>query len=160
MLRRKIATIVTLLILSGITCELKAQVRKSGRLNSLRLSESFVRGSSNLSILTVLGYRYLLSEEIRVGADFGYHSGMYQDSHLREYNIAGSIDFTYSRGRTVEFYGSAGAGYGLFTGNHVNKFLYQVNPLAMRLGNGSLVGFAELGWGYRGLITSGLAYRF
>ncbi|MET4138344.1 hypothetical protein [Pedobacter sp. UYP1] len=160
MFRRKLAAIVTLIVLSGLFSEVNAQGRQSGRLNSLRLSESFVRGNSNLSVLTVLGYRYQFSEEIKFGADLGYHQGTYNDSKVKEFNSAASIDFTYSHGRTVEFYGSAGAGYGLFTNILANKFIYQFNPLAMRIGNGSIAGFAELGWGYRGLLTAGLAYKF
>jgi len=160
MFRRKVAVIVTLIILSGGFSMVKAQGRKSGRLNILRLSESAVRGNSNLSLLTVLGYRYQLNGEIRVGGDFGYHTGTYKQSKIQEYNSALSIDFTYSHGRTVELYGSVGTGYGLFTGNHGNRFIYQFNPLAMRIGNGSIAGFGELGWGYRGLLTAGLAYKF
>lgn len=160
MFRRKIAVIVTLIVLCGVFSRVKAQGRKFGRLNSLRLSESVVRGNSNLSILTVLGYRYQFSEELKVGADFGYHSGTYDDHKVKEFNGAASIDFTYSHGRTVEFYGSVGAGYDLFTDILANKFSYQFNPLAMRIGNGSIAGFAELGWGYRGLLTAGLAYKF
>ncbi|AMP98832.1 hypothetical protein AY601_1925 [Pedobacter cryoconitis] len=160
MFRRKIAAMVTIIVLSGLFHKVKAQGLQSGRLNSLRLSESFVRGNSNLSVLTVLGYRYQFSEEIKFGADLGYHTGTYYDSKVKEYNSAVSIDFTYSHGRTVELYGSASTGYGLFTGNHANKFLYQINPLAMRIGNGSIAGFGELGWGYRGLLTAGIAYKF
>lgn len=160
MFRRKIAVVIILIVLCGCFSQVKAQGRKFGRLNSLRLSESLVRGNSNLSVLTVLGYRYQFSEELKAGADFGFHSGTYDDSIVKEFNSAASIDFTYSHGRTVELYGSASAGYGFFTGILANKFIYQFNPLAMRIGNGSIAGFAELGWGYRGLLTAGLAYKF
>jgi len=41
-----------------------------------------------------------------------------------------------------------------------NKVIYQINPIAIRVGNGRISGFAELGWGYRGLATVGVAFKF
>ncbi|QNK64628.1 hypothetical protein H7F33_09175 [Pedobacter sp. PAMC26386] len=169
---RRITRLAIVITLTGLLDQAKAQDLKPGRLNSFRLSESFVRGNSNLSRITVLGYRYQLSPEVRIGADLGYQGRTYID-RVNEFTAAASTDFIYSHGRTVELYGTVGAGYRIMTGgigysgrsiseefNGANKFIYQINPIGIRVGNGAISGFAELGWGYRGLMTIGVAYKF
>jgi len=173
MVMREITGIALVIMLAGMLNQVKAQDFKPGRLNSIRLSQSFVRAESDFSMLTVLGYRYQIAQTIRIGADLGYQGRSYSSSRVNEFAAAVSTDFTYSKGRAIEFYGIVSVGYRIHTGKFdysdrpvsqemrgANKVIYQINPIAMRVGNGLISGFAELGWGYRGLATIGIANKF
>ncbi|KIO75856.1 hypothetical protein TH53_18390 [Pedobacter lusitanus] len=168
----RIAGIATVIILTGLLNQVNAQDFKPERSGSIRLSESFVRAESDFSRLTVLGYRHQITEKIKLGGDFGYQGGTCLATRVNEFTLAASTDFDYSTGRVIELYGTMSAGYRIVTGKPeyaalyqnrdgkgTNRFIYQINPIAMRVGNGRISGFAELGWGYRGLGTIGIACR-
>lgn len=40
------------------------------------------------------------------------------------------------------------------------SFAYQVNPIALRVGNDRIGGFLEAGLGYKGFVTAGVSLRF
>lgn len=40
------------------------------------------------------------------------------------------------------------------------SFAYQVNPIAVRVGNDRVGGFVEAGFGYKGFLTAGLSFKF
>ncbi|WP_300763879.1 hypothetical protein [uncultured Bacteroides sp.] len=39
-------------------------------------------------------------------------------------------------------------------------FAYQVNPIALRVGNDRVGGFVEAGLGTKGLVTAGINFKF
>ena len=47
-----------------------------------------------------------------------------------------------------------------FYGNESDVFAYQVNPIALRVGNHRIGGFLEAGLGYKGFLTAGVSLRF
>ncbi|MBB6499274.1 hypothetical protein [Pedobacter cryoconitis] len=163
---RVVIKISAIFIIAGLfNEEVKAQKKiSSERLNMISLAGGLVRGTGSYSDVAILGYRYQLLEKIRAGADLGHAK--------REYIIAGSTDFVYSQYRSVEWYWTVSAGYrkgnGSYSSNkelngdgeYLRHFVYQVNPIAMRIGNGQVSGFGELGWGYKGLLNLGAAFKF
>lgn len=144
------------------------------------------RTDEKASIVYGLGYRYAVGR-FRVGADLGFAhttskltlSGDKMPSiKERELNfmILPTAEFVYLKSRLVELYGNASAGVSLKrhteTGlTEVGKaaaakadlntsFAYQVNPIALRVGNETIGAFVEAGLGHKGFITAGLSFRF
>lgn len=87
-------------------------------------------------------------------------------------------DFIYFKKGIVELYGSAGIGV-IFSRTHISgltplgkqfaarykskvitDFAYQINPIALRLGNNRVGGFIETGLGYKGFISIGVSLKF
>ena len=162
---RSVIKISAIFIIAGLFNEAKAQKKTSSeRLNLISLAGGLIRGGSSYSNVAILGYRYRVLEKIRAGVDLGYAK--------REYIIAAGTDFIYSQYRSVEWYWTVSAGYRNWNsrynnsrelnwdGEYLRHFVYQVNPIALRVGNGQLSGFGELGWGYKGLLNLGAAYKF
>ena len=44
--------------------------------------------------------------------------------------------------------------------NFSTDFAYQVNPIAVRVGNERVGGFVEAGLGNKGFLTAGLSFKF
>lgn len=134
-----------------------------------------------------LGYRYNI-HRFRVGGDlgFGLQSNKLtlngQDSpSIKErklnFMILPTAEFIYFKRNLVELYGSASAGVNLCREsekglNNEGKelaakksslstsFAYQVNPIAVRVGNDRIGGFVEAGFGTKGFVTAGLSMGF
>lgn len=144
------------------------------------------RTDEKASIVYGLGYRYAVGR-FRVGADLGFahttskltFSGDKMPSiKERELNfmILPTAEFVYLKSRLVELYGNASAGVSLKrhtetglteTGKAAaakadlnTSFAYQVNPIALRVGNETIGAFVEAGLGHKGFITAGLSFRF
>lgn len=144
------------------------------------------RTDEKASIVYGLGYRYAVGR-FRVGADLGFAhttskltlSGDKMPSiKERELNfmILPTAEFVYLKSRLVELYGNASAGVSLKrhtetglteTGKAAaakadlnTSFAYQVNPIALRVGNETIGAFVEAGLGHKGFITAGLSFRF
>lgn len=144
------------------------------------------RTDEKASIVYGLGYRYAVGR-FRVGADLGFAhttskltlSGDKMPSiKERELNfmILPTAEFVYLKSRLVELYGNASAGVSLK--RHTEKglteagkasaakadlntsFAYQVNPIALRVGNETIGAFVEAGLGHKGFVTAGLSFRF
>ena len=141
---------------------------------------------SKASIVYGLGYRYAIGR-FRVGADLGFAhttskltlSGDKMPSiKERELNfmILPTAEFVYLKSRLVELYGNASAGVSLKRHTETGlteagkaaaakadlntSFAYQVNPIALRVGNETIGAFVEAGLGHKGFITAGLSFRF
>ena len=144
------------------------------------------RTDEKASIIYGLGYRYAINR-FRVGADLGF---AHTSSKLalkgekapsikeKELNflILPTANFVYLKKGLVELYGSASAGVNLVRHSEeglteavkeaakkadlTTKFAYQVNPIAIRIGNDHIGGFVEGGFGYKGFVTAGLSFRF
>ncbi len=144
------------------------------------------RVDDKYSLVYGLGYRYSLNR-FRVGADLGFSQSK---SKLvlfgektpavkeRELNflVLPTAEFVYYRKGILELYGGAGAGVNLTrhtetglteAGKRIARkadlstsFAYQVNPIALRLGNDRIGGFLEAGLGNKGFLTAGISLRF
>lgn len=144
------------------------------------------RTDEKASIVYGLGYRYAVSR-FRVGADLGFAhttgkltlSGDKTPSiKERELNfmILPTAEFVYLRGKLVELYGNTSAGVSLKRHTETGlteagkaaaakadlntSFAYQVNPIALRVGNETIGAFVEAGLGHKGFVTAGLSFRF
>lgn len=144
------------------------------------------RTDEKVSIVYGLGYRYAVGR-FRVGADLGFAhttskltlSGDKMPSiKERELNfmILPTAEFVYLKSRLVELYGNASAGVSLKRHTETGlteagkaaaakadlntSFAYQVNPIALRVGNETIGAFVEAGLGHKGFITAGLSFRF
>lgn len=131
-----------------------------------------------------LGYRYNINR-FRVGGDLGFAmqtsklslNGQKTPSiEERKLNflILPTAEFIYFKRNLVELYGSAAAGVNLSreTEKGLNNegkelaakkaslttsFAYQVNPIAVRVGNDRIGGFVEAGFGTKGFVTAGIS---
>lgn len=144
------------------------------------------RTDEKASIVYGLGYRYAIGR-FRVGADLGFAhttskltlSGDKMPSiKERELNfmILPTAEFVYLKSRLVELYGNASAGVSLKRHTETGlteagkaaaakadlntSFAYQVNPIALRVGNETIGAFVEAGLGHKGFVTAGLSFRF
>lgn len=144
------------------------------------------RTDEKASIVYGLGYRYAVGR-FRVGADLGFAhttskltlSGDKMPSiKERELNfmIQPTAEFVYLKSRLVELYGNASAGVSLKRHTETGlteagkaaaakadlntSFAYQVNPIALRVGNETIGAFVEAGLGHKGFVTAGLSFRF
>lgn len=134
-----------------------------------------------------VGYRYKI-QRFKVGSDFGFASvtsklafNGQQKPSVKErdlqFLILPTAEFVYFKSRLVELYGSASAGANL--NRHSESalttegrkqaaknpsfsatFAYQVNPIAIRVGNERIGGFAEAGFGTKGFVTAGISMGF
>ena len=143
------------------------------------------RTDEKASIVYGLGYRYAVGR-FRVGADLGFAhttskltlSGDKMPSiKERELNfmILPTAEFVYLKSRLVELYGNASAGVSLKRHTETGlteagkaaaakadlntSFAYQVNPIALRVGNETIGAFVEVGLGHKGFVTAGLSFR-
>ena len=144
------------------------------------------RSDEKSSLVYSLGYRYSIAR-FRVGADLGFVQSTGKLTLIGEtapslkekdlnFMLLPTVEFVYFKRGVVELYGGAAAGVNLV--NHtemsLNKtatsnakksdlsttFAYQVNPIALRVGNQRIGGFLEAGLGYKGFVTAGVSLRF
>jgi hypothetical protein len=128
-----------------------------------------------------LGYRYRLSDRIKVGADLSYLQidKSYQRTIAEtttKYTRRGeyllvlpTAEFAYIKTPLLTFYGTAAAGVligrdkelssGKRYGDNSLSFAFQVNPIGLRVGK-KIGAFAELGFGHKGIATAGISFRF
>ncbi|WP_294454503.1 hypothetical protein [uncultured Bacteroides sp.] len=142
------------------------------------------RSDSKTSLTYGFGYRYSINR-FRVGADLGFgmstsklalageNSPSIKEKDLR-FLVLPTAEFVYFKRRLVELYGSAAAGVNLsrHTETALTKeatvgkssfstdFAYQVNPIALRVGNDRVGGFVEAGLGTKGFVTAGVSFKF
>lgn len=144
------------------------------------------RSDEKSSLVYSLGYRYSIAQ-FRVGADLGFVQSTSKLTLIGEtapslkekdlnFMLLPTVEFVYFKRGVVELYGGAAAGVNLV--NHTEKslnqtatsnakksdlsttFAYQVNPIALRVGNQRIGGFLEAGLGYKGFVTAGVSLRF
>lgn len=144
------------------------------------------RTDENYSLVYGFGYRYSLGR-FKVGTDLGFSSSNSklalageQAPSLKESNVNFMIlpaaEFVYYKRGLFELYGTAAAGVNLSrhketaltdAGKKAAKkadlstsFAYQVNPIALRVGNDWIGGFVEAGLGNKGFLTAGVSLKF
>ncbi|MBM6991761.1 MAG: hypothetical protein I3J02_00600 [Prevotella sp.] len=134
-----------------------------------------------------LGYRYSLNR-FRVGLDLGFASvsSKYDYAGSKQKDIKETqinfivmpvAELTYYKKGVVELYGSVAAGIDLTntkeeglteTGKahadtkarNATDFAFQVNPIAVCVGNDHIGGFLEAGVGTKGFLTAGVSLKF
>lgn len=141
------------------------------------------RSDSKTSLTYGFGYRYSINR-FRVGADLGFgmstsklalageNSPSIKEKDLR-FLVLPTAEFVYFKRRLVELYGSAaGVNLSRHTETALTKeatagkssfstdFAYQVNPIALRVGNDRVGGFVEAGLGTKGFVTAGVSFKF
>ena len=146
------------------------------------------RSDSKTSMLFGFGYCYSINR-FRVGADLGFLQASskvtlsgetapsIKDKGLN-FLILPTAEFTYFKRGLVELYGGASVGVDLVrqtqtplsadrknekmkNKNDFSAFVaYQVNPIAVRVGNDRIGGFIEAGFGYKGFATAGVSLKF
>lgn len=139
---------------------------------------------SKYSMIYGLGYRYSINR-FRVGADLGFGMSSSKLSIAGEKTpsikekdlrllVLPTAEFVYYKRRLVELYGTAAAGVNFSRhsetpvdkktsekrANFSTDFAYQVNPIAVRVGNERVGGFVEAGLGNKGFLTAGLSFKF
>lgn len=129
-----------------------------------------------------LGYRYQISNRFKLGLDLGFSPAKElvfknktdqkasKETKIYRFMVIPTVDFSYWRNDWINLYGSAGAG--LMATRRVEKnnsdakplntreLAYQMNPIGVRIGNKTIGGFIEAGYGYKGLITAGISLNF
>lgn len=125
-----------------------------------------------------LGYKYSTSERIAIGGTFVYEnsssdayfnnelSGRFKNNY---YTLAAEMDYNYVKKKFFSLYGVLGAGATLYGqkytadgknySDNMIGFNYQFSPLCIKLGH-KIGGFAELGFGYKGILCVGIFTRF
>ncbi len=134
-----------------------------------------------------LGYRYSINR-FRVGLDLGFASvsdkfdyagSKQKDIKETQLNFLAMpvVEMTYYKRGIIELYGSVAAGVDVtrtkekgltdtgkahaVTGTQTTTyFAFQVNPIALRVGNDRIGGFVEAGLGYKGFLTAGVSFKF
>ncbi|WP_025880957.1 hypothetical protein [Segatella baroniae] len=134
-----------------------------------------------------LGYRYHMNR-FRLGLDLGFASvsSKYDYAKSKQKDIKETqlnflvmpvAEMVYYKKGAFELYGSAAAGVdltrttekGLTEAGKKNAntkaktatdFAFQVNPIALRVGNDHIGGFLEAGLGYKGFVTAGVSLKF
>ena len=144
------------------------------------------RSAEKSSMVYGLGYRYAINR-FRVGADLGFAQSSSKLAFAgektpsvkeRELNflVLPTAEFVYYKRGLVELYGGASAGVNMIRHkegalteagkSQVQKaslstnFAYQVNPIALRVGNERIGGFLEAGLGHKGFLTAGVSLKF
>lgn len=127
-----------------------------------------------------MGYRYKINR-IKVGLDLGFSAAKEKlfkkkgdtsaiNNNIYRLLVIPTGEFTYYKNNLLSLYGSVGAGV-LFSRKDNNaikdyrpgtemEFAYQINPIGLKIGNGTIGGFIEAGFGYKGLAAAGINFNF
>ena len=143
------------------------------------LPSTFSRSNIKSKGAIFISFNHPISERISAGASLGstkitseIASFSQPDGLMNRnlYTLAIESDFIYFKRQNYQLYGVAGYGYTLgrdeyFTANgqtgkgSVGFMAFQLNPIAFKYGN-KIALFAELGFGYKGIINFGFMYGF
>lgn len=125
------------------------------------------------------GYKYIPTKRIAVGATYVYAglssdvmSGDTKSGTLdkKYHTLAGEFEFRYIAKERFKLYSTLGAGATKYdetytpTTGEVDKnddiyFNFHVSALGLKFGD-KVGGFAEVGFGYKGMVSAGLFFRF
>lgn len=134
-----------------------------------------------------LGYRYRINR-FRVGSDLAFalkkgkltpigQSAPAIEENQLHFIFLPTAEFIYFKRRLVELYGSGAIGMDLYRNSEkaltregqelaskstsrFGAFIYQLNPIAVRVGNDRIGGFVEAGLGLKGFVTAGVSIGF
>ncbi len=144
----------------------------------MRYTRDNYRGSGIIS----LTYRHVSKNEYMfwgIGASYNqtvsdiYNVGQLEGELKRSFiTIAIEGHYRYQNMKKIQLYSGIGIGYTFgnetlvpttHSGNasssgSINQFAWQINAIGIRIGN-SIAGFAEFGYGYKGIINVGLSIQ-
>jgi len=140
---------------------------------------TFKTDNTQMSGAAVFTYNHALSDIVHLGGAFAYETitedvlvadSLAGDLKRQFYTLAAESRFTYIHGSFFQMYSGVGAGITFNTDTFEDKsgnsksenqthFNFQLNLLGLRVGN-SFAGYAELGYGYKGIVNFGLSIRF
>ncbi len=127
-----------------------------------------------------LGYRYHINR-LGLGLDLGYSTANenlfkkeedtkpFETNKIKRFFIMPTVSFSYYKRNVIDLYWavSAGAIYettkkDVKSDDPENKTIiaYQVTPIGLRIGKGFIGGFLELGYGQKGIINTGISFKF
>lgn len=128
-----------------------------------------------------LGYKLHITPRQSLGLNYVYerqqhhteHSGDPMDKTIthatNEYHtLMADMTQYWKKGKWVNLYSTLGLGACFFSKTYPKyperyeqhiRLAYQITPLGIRVGK-ALSGFAEIGYGYKGVFCGGLSYRF
>ena len=129
-----------------------------------------------------IGYKHHFSNRFSLGADVGLLKSSKDfkftkgaESYLVQRKSSfllfmPTAQYNYLNKEKVQLYGNVGAGVLSYSVDETKSddtsysekftsFAFQVNPIGLRVGK-QFAGFAELGFGYKGIIGLGFSYRF
>jgi hypothetical protein len=140
-------------------------------------------GESSVSGLWSIGYRYYVAPRFNIGADIGYMKfnadylltkGAEERKGERNTTFLLALpnaEYVYLNKPKVQLYGNLGLGMIHLSGHSdvagdgqpydysASTFAFQVNPIGVRFGQ-RFGGFAELGFGLKGIFSAGFSARF
>ncbi len=128
---------------------------------------------STSSGVGMINYKYYLSRKTTIGMSIGFENISNSGSYL---SFVPEFTYAYYDNRNdrirVRLYGGAAIGLTVFDDFNISTSAYanrtdnsgpqltgQITPFGMRIGR-KVAFFAELGYGYKGIVTGGLSYRF
>ncbi|WP_223609591.1 hypothetical protein [Chryseobacterium sp. OSA05B] len=139
--------------------------------------------------LITTGYRYVLTDRIKVGLDLAYSTNktyyLIENNYTKDkvttvvkdqfYIIMPTASYSYIKKGLFDFYGTLSAGvafnkvkYSIKNNNSLSLqnpdqsstlFAYQITPAGLRVGK-KIGGFVEAGFGYKAVLVAGIDYKF
>ncbi|WP_062060404.1 hypothetical protein [Aquimarina longa] len=128
-----------------------------------------------------LNYKYAIIDKLMIGGSLVYEKieddALIQNKKIGErdntfYTVGLEADYRYISKDVFQMYSGLGVAY---TNSHqkftsssptykndtytINYFNYQLTAIGIRVGK-SIAGFAELGFGYKGILNFGVSYQF
>jgi hypothetical protein len=143
---------------------------------------SFTTDNIQMTGAVIFTYNYALSKVVHLGGAFAYENitedvfinpgtGKTKAGELNRnfYTLAAEAKFSYVHANIFQMYSGVGVGATLNTDEYKandgksnsdtqGHFNFQINLVGLRIGN-AFAGFAELGYGYKGILNFGLSLR-
>lgn len=122
-----------------------------------------------------LGYRIQINDRISIGGDVTFMHIKRTIEFIRQnstqiekeeknsnlFGILPTLEVAYLKRSVVTLYGSAAGGIGITAtkdGGQTSDFAFQVNPIGIKVGK-RVGGFAEVGFGYKGIVSLGAYFK-
>ena len=159
-------------VLSGFAQTGKSEISVSyGLWSAYTLANGMPYSAS--SGVGMINYKYYLSKRVNIGMTVGYENIGNDGSYL---HFVPEFTYAYYDNKNdrirVRMYSGAAVGIAVFDDLHTNNGVYstyqdnsgpkitgQATVFGMRIGR-KIGGFLELGYGYKGIVTGGIGYRF
>lgn len=144
---------------------------------------TFKNAKSKSNGVIEAGYRNQLTKDIKIGIDVGYlkidKTSNFENNttkaitsikrHTDYLLVMPMAEFSYLKTSVINLYATAGAGAIFYKSKEVENtkaskikgagFAFQIDPIGLRVGK-QLGAFLELGFGYKGIGTAGISYKF
>lgn len=143
---------------------------------------TYTTNNIQMSGAVILTYNYALSKVVHIGGAVAYENitedvyinpgtGRTKTGELKRdfYTLAAEAKFSYIHANIFQMYSGVGVGATMNTDKYNQNdgksnsetkghFNFQLNLVGLRIGN-AVAGYAELGYGYKGIVNFGLSVR-